>query len=62
MALLAACPLDWAASVETGVEDETALPVDDVEVPVELVQPAIMIPAMRIADAINMTIMLRFME
>jgi hypothetical protein len=49
-------------SVEEGVDDETALPVDGVEVPVVLVQPAIIIPAMRIADAISMTILLFFME
>ncbi len=47
----------------TGVDDETALPLDGVEVLCgTCVQPAIMIPAMRIADAINMTIMLFFME
>jgi hypothetical protein len=45
------------------VVDETELSLDGVEVLVELcVQPAIMIPAMRIADAINMTIMFFFME
>jgi hypothetical protein len=59
---LAACPLACCVSVNEGVDDETALPVEGVEVLVVLVQPAIIIPAMRIADAINMTIMLFFME
>jgi hypothetical protein len=49
-------------SVDDVVADETALPVEGVDVLVVLVHPAIMIPAMRIADAINMTIMLFFME
>jgi hypothetical protein len=48
-------------SVDDWVDDETALPVDCCEVLVVLVQPAIMIPAMRIADAINMSILLLFM-
>ena len=49
--------------VEDGVDDETALLLDGTEVLVELcVQPAIMIPAMRIADAINMSILLFFIE
>ena len=55
-------PPACCVSAAAGVDDETALPLDDVEVPVELVQPAIMIPAMRIADAINMTMLLFFME
>ena len=43
--------------------DETEFSLDGVDVLVELcVQPAIMIPAMRIADAINMTMLLFFME
>ena len=47
----------------TACEDEvTALLADeDVEL-VELVHPAIIMPAMRIADAINITIMLFFMD
>jgi hypothetical protein len=49
-------------SVDDGVDDETALPVDGVEVLEVLVQPAIMIPAMRIADAISMSILLFFIE
>jgi len=61
-AALAACPPDCCVAVADGVDDETALSVDWVEVLVVLVQPAIMIPAMRIADAINMTILLLFME
>lgn len=55
-------PPACCVSVEDGVDDETALPVEGAEVLVVLVQPAIIIPAMRIADAINMTIMLFFME
>jgi len=48
--------------VDDGVDDETALLLDGTEVLVELcVQPAIMIPAMRTADAINMSILLFFM-
>jgi len=49
--------------VGDGVDDETALLLDGTEVLVELcVQPAIMIPAMRITDATNMSILLFFME
>jgi hypothetical protein len=45
------------------VDDETALSPDGVELLVELcIQPAIMIPAMRMADAINMSMLLFFME
>ena len=55
-------PPACCVSAEDGVADETALPVEGVDVLVVLVHPAIMIPAMRIADAINMTIMLFFME
>jgi hypothetical protein len=52
----------WVSIGACGVDD-TEFSLDGVDVLDELcVQPAIMIPAMRIADAINMTIMLFFME
>ena len=45
------------------MDDETELSLDGVDVLVEFcVQPAIMIPAMRITDAINMIMLLFFME
>jgi hypothetical protein len=59
---VASFPPACCVSAEDGVDDETALPVDWVEVLEVLVQPAIMIPAMRIVDAINMTILLFFMK
>jgi len=60
-----ATPLPAAAcweSVVAGVDVTPALSVDEEAEFVELVHPAIMIPAMRIADAINITIMLFFMD
>jgi hypothetical protein len=60
--VLAACPSACCVSVEDVVDDDTALSLDDVVVPEVLVQPAIMIPAMRIADAISMSILLFFIE
>lgn len=60
-----AAPLPAAAcweSVAAWVDAASALPVDEEVEPLELVHPAIMIPAMRIADAINITIMLFFMD
>jgi len=52
------CSADWLLSVT--VLDEALLPDDWVEL-VELVHPAIMMPAIRIAEAISMSVMLFFM-
>ena len=57
--ITAFCPDDWLLSVTAGVADEV-LPDDSVEL-VELVHPAIMMPAIRIAEAISRRVMLFFM-
>ncbi len=59
--IAAFCPEDWLLSETAGVADE-ALLSDDWVVLVELVHPAIMMPAIRIAEAISMSVMLFFME
>lgn len=59
-----AAPLSAGCGVSAAACEDvvTALPADeDVEL-VELVHPAIIMPAMRIADAISITIMLFFMD
>lgn len=56
-------PPDCWVSVEDWVDDETALLLDWVElVPESCVHPAIMIPAIRIAEAISMSDVLFFMD
>jgi hypothetical protein len=58
--IAAFCPEDWLLSVTAGVAD-AVLPDDWVE-SVELVHPAIMMPAIRIAEATSRSVMLFFMR